>query len=248
MRLTSALIAGLSLLATPAFARPFVADDLVSLNRLSSPAVSKDGRMAAFVLRETDLAANKGRYDVFLLDLTKRGAQPVRFQPHEANDQSPAFAPDGKTIYFLSGRSGSDQVWKAPVAGGAAVQVTDLPTDVVGFSLSPTGNRLAFWAEMYTDCPDLACTAERNAEKKAETGRAYDQLFVRHWDTWKNGQRSRLFTLALDGSGIAAGVPVAVSGSLDGDTPSKPQGEGDEIAWSPDGSKLFFALREAGRT
>src|SRR5205823_9311436 len=74
------------------------------------------------------------------------------------------------------------------------------------------------------------------------------QLFIRHWDTWAEpGVRSRLFGFAVqDGKLVGTGVPL--SGSLVGDTPSKPFGGGEEIAFSPDGRTVYFALREAGRT
>ena len=58
--------------------------------------------------------------------------------------------------------------------------------------------------------------------------------------------RSRIFILPLaDGKPTGAGVPVATA--LVGDAPSKPFGGGEELAWSPDGKTLYFALREAGR-
>lgn len=241
------LMLAAALLAAPAAARTFTAEDLVGLNRIAEPAVSRDGRMAAYALRETDLAANRGRWDLFLLDLAKPGAKPVRFQADPANDSSPAFSPDGKTLYFLSSRSGSAQVWAAPVAGGAARKVTDLPVDVGGFTLAPTGDRLAVWAEADPTCADLKCAAERQGARSAPgTGRTYDALFARHWDTWAGAARSRLYTVRI-GSAPARDATL-VSGALVGDVPSKPSGGGEEIAWSPDGRTLYFALREAGRT
>jgi hypothetical protein len=37
----------------------------------------------------------------------------------------PSWSRDGKWVYFASNRSGAWQVWKQPVAGGPAVQVTE---------------------------------------------------------------------------------------------------------------------------
>src|SRR3546814_8182320 len=45
----------------------------------------------------------------------------------------------------------------------------------------------------------------------------------------------------------AGGNGHAVVGKLIGDTPSKPFGGRDEIAWSPDGRFIYFAMRQAGR-
>ena len=36
----------------------------------------------------------------------------------------PAWSADGKWIFFISNRSGSDQIWKMPVNGGDASQIT----------------------------------------------------------------------------------------------------------------------------
>ena len=47
----------------------------------------------------------------------------------------PQVSPDGRLLYFSSGRSGSDQVWRTDTAGGAATQVTRLPLDVGAFRL-----------------------------------------------------------------------------------------------------------------
>ena len=57
--------------------------------------------------------------------------------------------------------------------------------------------------------------------------------------------QSRLFGFAVVG-GKLAGSGRPLTGSLVGDTPSKPFGGGEEIAFSPDGRTVYFALREAG--
>jgi dipeptidyl aminopeptidase/acylaminoacyl peptidase len=243
----------LLLIAAPlaAFAedRGFTADDLVRLERVSDPQPSPDGRYVAYVLRETDMAANRGRTDLWLLDLSRRDAAPQRLTTHEANDQSPRWAPAGDALFFLSARSGSQQVWRLSLAGGEPVQVTRFPVGVDSLRVSPKGDRLAFSARVFRDCADLECTAKRleAAGKSQVTGRTYDQLFVRHWDTWWDGRRNVLFTVALGSDGTATGTPVALSGKLDANVPSTPFGGSEEYAFSPDGARIAFTARVAGR-
>ena len=92
--------------ALPALAaepHPFNARDLVTMKRIADPQPSPRGDRIAFVLRSTDLAANKGRYDVWMVNADGSGLVQLTTDP--ASDDSPRWAPDGQSLYFLSSRS-----------------------------------------------------------------------------------------------------------------------------------------------
>src|SRR5690349_20763655 len=118
----AALLTGAGALAAP---HPFTADDLVRLHRVSEPAVSPNGKQVAFTVRETDLSADRGRTDVWVRDIAGN-AEPRRLTSHAENDSSPAWSADNAYVYFLSTRSGSNQVWRIALDGGEAQQVTHL--------------------------------------------------------------------------------------------------------------------------
>ncbi|MEM8995726.1 MAG: S9 family peptidase [Acidobacteriota bacterium] len=249
------VLAGLCLLsllpAAPAAAegRGMTAEDLVSMKRLLDPQPSPDGKWVVYVLREIDFEANKGRTDLWLQAVA--GGEPRRLTSDPGGDSHPRWSPDGDEIYFMSSRSGSSQVWSIGTAEGAEPQaVTEMPLDVGGFVVAPDGSGLALALEVFVDCPDLDCTVKR-LEEKAEsksTGLVYDQLFVRHWDTWKDGRRNHVFYVPLGDDGAASGDrAVDVSRGLDADVPSKPFGDMGEVAFAPDGAGLVFAARDAGR-
>jgi len=215
--------------------------DMLEMKRLSDPQVSPDGRRVVFGLRTTDLEQNRGRADLWSIDVS--GGEPTRLTKHPESDTGARWAADGKTLYFLSTRSGSSQVYRL-VGDKEPEPVTDLPLDVGNLLVSPGGKHLAFSVEVFVDCPDLACTAARLEErtKNPETGVLYDRLFVRHWDTWTDGRRSHLFVMPTDG-----GEPVDVTRGLDADVPTKPWGGPEEIAFSPDGKQVVFTTRDVGR-
>ena len=258
------LLVALAVLAVAATTQPaaadaaspkgFTADDLVRLARVSDPQVSPDGRRVAYTLRETDLEADRGRTDLWVLELAARprdgvSSPPRRLTQHPASDSAPRWAPDGLGLYFLSSRGGSSQVWYLALAGGEPQQVTTLPLDVGSFEVSPRGDRLAVSMEVFPDCADLKCTVDRQAAlgKQKASGLIYDQLFVRHWDTWKDGRLSQLFTLPIAADG-KADKPVNVSRAVRADVPSKPFGGDEDYAFSRDGARIVFSARLSDRS
>ncbi|GMU59623.1 MAG: peptidase S9 [Myxococcaceae bacterium] len=221
---------------------PYSVKDQVTLSRVLSFALSPDHRRVVYALRKTDLEANRGRSDLWLVNVDGSGSR--QLTTHEANDTDPVWAPDNVTVYFLSTRSGSSQVWKLNVDGGEAAQVTRHPLDVDAFVLSRDGTQLGFSAEVFPDCETLACTKQRLDEKAKEkaTGRLYDALLYRHWDTWRDGRRSHLFAQAL-----AGGEPVDVMKKASADAPPKPFGDAHDFTFTPDGKGLVFTARWLGR-
>ena len=246
------LIAAALLAVLPSTAladRAFTARDLVSLDRFSSPALSPDGRKLVFAKREMDLDANKSTTSLWIEDLVARdAAPPVRLTPEGWNVNSPAFAPDGRTVYFLSAKNGSSQVYAIPAAGGQPRQVTDMALDIGGFQVSPDGARIAFNAEAFIDCgSDLACSRARLDERADSpgTGVVYDRMFVRHWDAWSDGRLNRVFVADLPKAGAPVTAATAVATDVVGDVPSRPFGDSGEYAWAPDGGSLVLSAREA---
>jgi len=245
--LGAAMLAAQGALAAP---RGFTIDDLVRLERVGSPALSPDATRVIYTVRSTNMEKNKGNTQLWMLDLRNAAAAPVRLTQGETSNTDPEWSANGESVYFLSSRSGSSQVWRQPVAGGDAVKVTELPIDVDNFRLSPTGERIALGLGVFRDCPDLACSktrADAVAKDKA-TGKVYDRLFVRHWDTWADGRNAVLYSAPLDKSGKVSAAPVSLSGTLDGDVPSKPFGDRDEYRFSPDGKAIVFSVRLAGKS
>jgi hypothetical protein len=80
-------------LAAPAYGNaPFTADDLVRLQRVADPQASSDGRYVIFVLRATDMAANRGHTHWWLIDRTAVNAPARVLALNAANDSSPRAA------------------------------------------------------------------------------------------------------------------------------------------------------------
>lgn len=221
---------------------PFTVHDLVTMQRVNEPQVSSDGARVVFVLRTTDLEANRGLTDLWLVNADGSGLRQLTFSPE--SESSPRWSPDSRAVYFLSTRGGSSQVWRLPLDGGEARQVTRLPLDVESFALSADGKNLLVAMEVFPDCPTAACTRQRldaNAKRKT-SGQLYSSLLFRHWDNFSDGRRSHLFAVP-----VAGGEAIDLMNGVQADCPSKPWGGPEEYAFTPDGKSAVFTARDEGR-
>ena len=243
---------GTALVASGAIAAPrgFTVEDMVGMERVGTPAVSPDATRVIYTVRETDLAKNRGHTELWMVDLRAAKPVPQRLTSNTASSSDPEWSASGDAVYFLSSRSGTSQVWRLPINGGEATRVTDLALDVDNFRIAPNGERIALSMAVFRDCADLACTKARvdKDEHDKTKGKVYDRLFVRHWDTWSDGRNAVLFSAPIDSSGRVSAAPTSLTGSLDGDVPSKPFGDKEEYRFSPDGKTIVFSVRIAGKT
>jgi len=231
-----------------ASARPFTASDLVTLREIGTVSVSPNERWVVWDQRETDLAANSVRHELWLLDLE----HPTELRRLAAAGHHPRFAADGESIYFLSDTAGVDQLWRVPTRKGAARQVSDFDVSITDYSLSPTGKEIAFWADVSTGCNELPCSLPQPVESCCGSGKGFDDAYVQRQDAWRRQQtrstiyvehreewmmpefRSRVFVMPVDG-----GEAKSAMGRWLGDA--------QQAAWTADGKSLFFTLREALR-
>ena len=252
MKLRHALLPLCLLAALPSLAnaRGFEVRDMVKLDRVSAPLLTANGAQVVFAKRVVD-ADLKASSSLWIRDLRTRDlAPPRRLSPEGWSVNSAAVSADGQSVYFLSAKNGSQQLYVMPLAGGAPQQLTDFAVDVDSYRIAPQGDRVLFSAGVFQDCgSDLDCTSKRlDAEKARKTsGQVFDSMFVRHWDTWADGRRNTLFVAPLPAAGSAAVKGAsAISATLAGDAPSKPFGGNEDFVWAPDGKSVVASIRVQG--
>jgi len=219
---------------------PFSVQDMLAMDRISEWQVSPDGSRVVFTVSVTDREANRRRSDLYLARVDGSGTRRMTANP--ANDAQPRWSHDGKSVYFLSARSGSQQVWRLAVDGGEAEPVTSLPLGVDALKVSPDGKFLVFSMAVFPGkSPEETRKMLDEKEKAKASGMVYDRLFVRHWDTWEDGTRNHLFAYSLP-SGPARDIMAEMAA----DCPSKPFGGAEEYSISPDGRVIVFSAKDAG--
>ncbi len=217
-------------------------ETLIGLARIGDPTVSPDAERVAYSVTTADLADNKTRTAIWTAPVDGRGDAQALAGGLDSSNTTPRWAADGQSLYFLSDRGGSRQVWRQRLDDDKPQPMTDLPIDIEHFALSPDGRHIALILQVFADCADLACTAARleAAEQRAATGKVYERLFIRHWNQWQDGRQRHVFVLSL-----AGGEPVRLSAGIAGDVAAAPFGSGDDLLFTPDGESVIFTARLA---
>ena len=238
---------------------PMSAHDLVTMPRLGAPTVTPSGQYAAYSVTNTDPETFQRTRKHYLLGLENMGSVPVEIElPIAAS--SLAFGPDN-FLYFISYENFDDvesdrgRIWRVALEADGNVTgpmlVAEFPdVDVEGFAIAPSGDRIAVWSHIDRNCERFGCEAD---EETLGSGRLYDgdAGLYRHWDRWvEPGKFNRVFVFGFaNGEVVGDGVPLdggAQEMAITGNSPTMPFGGGEDLAWAPDGSGVYFVLREAG--
>jgi len=105
---------------------------------ISTVAVAPDGESLVYVRRTVE----NGKYARRLWRTTFDGGRPEQLTSAIASDTRPRFSPDGRSLLFISDRTGKPQAWAMPLTGGEPRQLTDLPGGAGAADWSPDGKRL----------------------------------------------------------------------------------------------------------
>src|SRR5260370_24875820 len=117
--------------------RLFQAKDLLDQVVIQGLAVSPDGESVVYVRRTVE----DNKYARRLWRVPFKGGRPEQFTSAKSNDTRPRFSPDGRTLLFVSDRSGKPQLWLMPIQGGHPRPLTHLPNRAGAPGSAPHGKR-----------------------------------------------------------------------------------------------------------
>ena len=201
--------------------RPLRQDDIYRAKYVMGGALSPDGSQAVYVLSETGGDGDDERQSGSLWQVATRGGRARRLTAEPGDDSSPSFAPDGKSVFFLSSRSDVQQLYRIPLDGGEARQLTHLPQGVTAFDLSPDGRTLAFAAL---------------AGPPTQPGPNDHVRITRSWFRFDGLGYLHDFGQAVHLMPSRGRKPRVITGF---------EGVIADIAWSPDGTRIAYHLTGA---
>src|SRR5438132_5882355 len=137
-----ALAASCSVVSLTAQQRAISDSDLFAFRWVASPQISPDGRQVAYVL--ATVTAKHDGYETSIWAVATDGSSPPRRLTAGVHDAAPRWSPDSKTLALLR-RVGDDgaQLFLLPMAGGEAVQLTDIARGASPAVWSPDGKTIA---------------------------------------------------------------------------------------------------------
>jgi dipeptidyl aminopeptidase/acylaminoacyl peptidase len=128
---------------------------------------------------------------------------------------------------------------------GKDIIFTGFDKDIEGFLLSPKGDKIILIAQVKT----IPSTSDKHPDLPLASGRVVDDLMYKHWDEWTE-TAPHPFLCELKGSGVQKFRSLEVINCIDllegtpYESPLKPFGGVEQLAWSPDGQQIAYTCRK----
>ena len=149
---------------------------------------------------------------------------------------------DGLVYYSVNtpdaeANKGTTKTYKIPIQGGNPIEVTG--SSVADKNLSPD--------EKYSLTHKPVKVTKMSGkdfypELDKSNVQIYDDLMIRHWDTWEEGEYDHVFLTAL-ANGVSIGEIDLMKGEPY-DCPQKPFGGDEDYIWGPGGKTVVYVTKK----
>lgn len=208
---------------------------LWAFGRVAGTQVSPDGTKVLYRVSYYSIPENKGNSEIFVMNAD--GTDKKQITRTATREAAAKWMKDGVHVAFLSSESGSMQLWIMKSDGTDRKQITFRKEGISDFSFSPDETKLLFVADVKYG----KRTADLYPDLPKASGVIVNDLMYKHWDEWIQTV-PHPFVATLKDNKMENETDI-----LDGEpyeSPMKPFGGIDQLAWSPDGKIIAYTCRK----
>jgi dipeptidyl aminopeptidase/acylaminoacyl peptidase len=208
---------------------------LWAMGRIGGLSVSPDAKQVLYSVAYYSVEQNKSNRELYMMNADGSDNKRLTESPYQESEA--VWIKDGKKIAFLSNENGSNQLYEMNPDGSGKKQLTDYEGDIEGFAFSPDGKKLLFISQVKT----VPSTADKYPDLPKASGIIVTDLMYKHWDEWTT-TAPHPFVADFDGNAISN-----VKDILEGEpyeSPMKPFGGIEQLAWSTDSKNIAYTCRK----
>lgn len=209
---------------------------LWAFGRIGDVSVSPDGEKVLYTVTYYSIEQNKGNAEVYIMD--KDGKNVKRLTETRNSEFNVVFSPKGDKIGFIYAEDGDVNIWQMNLDGSNREKVSNFTEgDLEGFAYSPDESKILYVRALSKK--DKYSYLKEGLDKT--TGRVNDDLMYRHWDNWVDNI-PQPFVAEFDGKKIGEGVNLLEGTEFE--SPMRPWGGMEQLAFSPDSKKIAYTCRK----
>ena len=208
---------------------------LWAMGRIGGLNVSPDGKKVVYTVAYYSVPQDKSNREVFVMNAD--GSDNKQITKTKFSENNAVWIKDGSKIAFLCGESGSSQLWEMNPDGTGRKQLSSFDKDIEGFSFSPDGKKVLFISQVKT----VKSTADKYPDLDKSTGIVVTDLNYKHWDEWVT-TAPHPFVADFDGNAISN--PIDIMEGEPYESPMKPFGGIEQMAWNTTSDKVAYTSRK----
>lgn len=208
---------------------------LWAMGRIGSSSVSPDGKQIAYTVSYYSVKENKSHTVIYVMNAD--GTNNLLLTHTADSEVEPTWIKGGSKIAFLTAASGSMQIWEMNPNGSERKQLSSYEGGIEGFKFSPDESKVLFISQVKYG----QRTSDIYPDLDKASGKVINDLMYKHWDEWVENI-PHPFVASFDGNQVGAATDILKDEPYE--SPMKPFGGIEQLAWSNDSKQIAYTCRK----
>jgi len=208
---------------------------LWAMGRIGSSSVSPDGKQIAYTVSYYSVKENKSHTVIYVMNAD--GTNNLLLTHTADSEVEPTWIKGGSKIAFLTAASGSMQIWEMNPDGSERKQLSSYEGGIEGFKFSPDESKVLFISQVKYG----QRTSDIYPDLDKASGKVINDLMYKHWDEWVENI-PHPFVASFDGNQVGTATDILKDEPYE--SPMKPFGGIEQLAWSNDSKQIAYTCRK----